>query len=244
MQYFEIPLFCTHDFCGCELRIARHGRPPTATGADGAVITPRSWRRLWGRGARAMPGRPCALRPSVPVVEPLARPLNVRRGAGNGNGVGHGQPERRARGTPQRLSGSDRASGGAGDVRDQGVRPLLQFPEWLDREDALRKSLPEQRERCPCSSETSRSRSFIRSSSTKSAAGYQPRRPTRASRRRRSRNGDNPTRRDVAGSEATPRPVFEKCDFQRLPGCTHRSESMMIDSEGQKACSQAATRFR
>ena len=24
------------------------------------------------------------------------------------------------------------------------VRPLLQFPEWLDREDALRKSLAEQ----------------------------------------------------------------------------------------------------
>lgn len=56
MQYFEIPLFCTHDFCGCELRIARLGRPPTATGADGAVITPRSWRRLWGRGARATAG--------------------------------------------------------------------------------------------------------------------------------------------------------------------------------------------
>ena len=45
---------------------------------------------------------------------------------------------------PQRLSGSDRASGGAGLVHDQGVRPLLQFPEWLDREDALRKSLAEQ----------------------------------------------------------------------------------------------------
>lgn len=54
---------------------------------------------------------------------------------------------------------------------------------------------------CPRSSETCRSRSFIRSSSMKSAAGNRQRRPTRAGRRWRSRSGDNRTRRVAGGSE-------------------------------------------
>ncbi|BBC01204.1 MULTISPECIES: hypothetical protein [Bradyrhizobium] len=55
--------------------------------------------------------------------------------------------EWRTRGMPQRLSGSDRASGGPASCvikATELVRPLLPFPELLDRENALRKVSAEQ----------------------------------------------------------------------------------------------------
>lgn len=126
------------------------------------------------------------------------------------------------------------------------VRPLLQFPEWLDREDALRKSLAEQVQARTMSLlernvqiQKLHSQFLDEERSRLSTAPADAGKPPAAVTQWRQSNPEG-----GAGSEATPRPVIEKCDFRRLPGGTHRSESMMIDSEGQKACSQAATRFR
>ncbi|MBP2427650.1 hypothetical protein JOH48_001602 [Bradyrhizobium elkanii] len=101
------------------------------------------------------------------------------------------------------------------------VRSLLPLPELLDRTPyASSGRAGSGKNDVSARAQHADSEASFAGCSRKSAAGYRPRRRTRASSRWRSRNGGNPTRKAAAGSEVTWEFVIEEFDakpFMALP---------------------------